>query len=179
MRNFTKGFVFGKRDKIFLEMPYFENWPIKTFWYFSVKLRSWEKVNKFCVSLAQSPDCCLVCMVCACKKTTMCDTNQDIEYAPGVWLETLSQDAIDANVLPARYFAPAPPVPPPAPPELQPPLLPPPSPDLFLASAQVIFVQDLRAAMGIFAVVFVTEGGIVRYSTIQCHSGEYCLLTFL
>lgn len=27
--------------------------------------------------------------------------------------------------------------------------------------------------------IFVTEGGIVRYSTIQCHSGEYCLLTFL
>ena len=41
---------------------------------------------------------CLVCFVCACKKTTMCATNQDIEYRSGSWFSSLSADSLRLNL---------------------------------------------------------------------------------
>ena len=48
---------------------------------------------------------CLVCLVCACKHTIMCDSNQDIEYCAGRWLETLSEETVNANLKFAQFKA--------------------------------------------------------------------------
>ena len=41
---------------------------------------------------------CLVCLVCACKKTMMCETNREIEYVAGKWLEEVSEEAMLSNL---------------------------------------------------------------------------------
>ena len=54
LRNSTKGFMFGKGNKNLVEMPYFLICHQKYSGIFSVKLRSWEKVNKFSVTVCDS-----------------------------------------------------------------------------------------------------------------------------